>query len=81
MIWAIIIDGMMVGPWRVPEGVKMTVETNMPFLKKHLVPWFIRQRIAFKRTMKFMQDKVPFHSVKKTSEYFNRWLLCTDLAL
>ena len=39
IIWAGYIDGIIVGPWRVPIRVKITAETNMIFLKEHVNPW------------------------------------------
>ena len=65
----VIIDGIMVGPWRVPEGVKMIAETYIVFFKDHLKPWFKRQRITFKRTMMFIQGNAPSLSALKTSEH------------
>ena len=38
MIWSGIIDAIMVGPWRVQEGVKITGESYITVLKEHLEP-------------------------------------------
>ena len=70
MIWAGITDGIIVGPWRVSEGIQTTAETYIAFLKEHLDPWFKRQRITHRRTMMFMQtNATAYHSAKKTCEY------------
>ena len=47
MIWAGIIDGIMVCPWRVSEEIQITAEPYIVILKEHLEPWFNRKRIAF----------------------------------
>ena len=49
MIWAGIIDVIMVGPYRVSEGVKITAEKYIAFLKEHLDHRFKRQRITYSR--------------------------------
>ena len=54
MIWAGIIEGITVRPWRVYEGIQITAETYIEILKEHLEPWFKRSRIAFRRTMMFI---------------------------
>jgi len=61
MIWAGIIGGIMVGPWRVPEGTKITADAYIAFLKEHLESWLKRQRITFRRTIIFLQDNAPSH--------------------
>ena len=38
MIWAGIIGGIMVGPQKVPDGVKMNAHTYVALPKKHLQP-------------------------------------------
>ena len=45
MIWALIINGIMVRPLRVSEGIQITAETYIAILKELLEPWFKRQRI------------------------------------
>ena len=72
LIWALIIDGIMVRPWRVSEEIQITAETYIAILKEHLETWVKRQRIAFRRTIMFMQDNAPYHSAKKTSEYLQQ---------
>ena len=39
MIWAGIIGDELVGPFRVPDGLKLTAATYCEFLKKALEPW------------------------------------------
>lgn len=40
MFWAGIIGKELVGPFRVPEGVKMTSEKYVEFLTDHFLPWY-----------------------------------------
>ena len=42
MIWAGMIDDIIVGPWRVSEEKQITAETYIAILKEHLESWFKR---------------------------------------
>ena len=68
-IWAGIIGGVLVGPWRVPEGVKMTAETYIAFLQQNF-------EVTFKRMMILMQDNATSHVAKKTTVYLQLLGLC-----
>lgn len=72
MIWGGIIGKTLVGPWRVPDGVKMTADAYIAFMKEHLEPWMKRQRVAFRRAIVFMQDNAPSHAAHKTTEYLKQ---------
>ena len=76
MIWAGIIGGVLVGPWRVPEGVKMTAATYIAFLQQNFEPWFKKQKVTFKRMMILMQDNAPSHAAKKTTAYLQQLGFC-----
>lgn len=69
MIWACIIRGSMVSPWKVLHEVKMTVDVYIAFLTVYLEPWLKKQEFTFKPTIIFMQNNDPLHSTKKTTEY------------
>ena len=56
----------MVGPVRVSEGVKMSAETYIAFLKEYLEPWFKWLRITITRTMMLINDSAASHSAKKS---------------
>ena len=56
MIWAGIIGGVLGGPWKVPEVVKMTAATYIVFLQQNFEPWFKKQKVTLKRMMILMQD-------------------------
>ena len=38
MIWAAIIDGIMVGPWRISDEIQITAETYIAILKQNIEP-------------------------------------------
>ena len=40
MFWAGIICNELVGPWKAPEGVKITSVAYIGSSKEHLEPWF-----------------------------------------
>ncbi len=63
-------DGIMgrelVGPFRVPEGVKMTLAKYIEFLTDHFLLWYKKNR-AFRSKIIFMHDNAPSHAAKNTS--------------
>ena len=70
MFWAALIGNEVVGPFRVPDGLKMNAVTYTKFLKENFVPWYRRQRpAAFKKKIIFMQDNAPSHAARYTIEF------------
>lgn len=67
MFWAGIMGREIVGPFRIPDGVKMTSITYVEFLKEHFLPWFKRKNRAFRNKIIFMHDNAPCHAAKNTS--------------
>ena len=67
---------MMIDPWKVPSGLKVTADAYMALLKEHLQRWYERQTIAFKRTRIFMHDNAASRSEKKTAAYLKQMSLC-----
>ena len=65
MIWVEIIDNQIVGPFRVPDGVKMCAESYVDFLKKNFLPWYNMQPLAYKK-MIFMHDNANSHAARYT---------------
>ena len=43
MFWAGIVGGIMVGSWKVQDGVKMTSKAYVTFLNDNFQPWFKKQ--------------------------------------
>ncbi|KAG8009288.1 Transposable element Tc3 transposase [Nibea albiflora] len=67
MFWAGIMGREIVGPFRIPDGVKMTSIMYVEFLKEHFLPWFKKKNRAFRNTIIFMHDNAPSHAAKNTS--------------
>ena len=70
MIWAGIINNQIVGPFRVPDGVKMCAKSYVD-LQKNLrsgLRWYKKQPLALKRKMIFMHDNAPSHAAHYTRE-------------
>ncbi|CAI9602155.1 unnamed protein product, partial [Staurois parvus] len=57
----------LVGPFRVPEGVKMTSAKYVEFMADHSLPWYRRKNYAFRNKIIFMHDNAPSHAAKNTS--------------
>ncbi len=67
MFWAGIMGRELVGPFRVPEGVKMTSAKYIEFLTDHFLPWYKKKNCAFRSKIIFMHDNAPSHAAKNTS--------------
>ena len=75
MFWAGIIEDQMVGPVRVPEGVKVDSEAYCNLLEEAFFPWFEKLSPAKQRSLIFQQDNAPSHNSKFTTTYLrNRGL-------
>jgi len=69
MFWAAIVGNSLVGPFKVPDGVKMNSETYQQFLSDNFLPWYKSQSRAFKRKCLFMQDNAPSHASGATKQF------------
>ncbi len=67
IFWAGIMGRELVGPFRVPEGVKMTSAKYIEFLTDHFLPWYKKKNCAFCSKIIFMHDNAPSHAAKNTS--------------
>jgi transposase len=65
MIWGGIIGNELVGPFRVPEGVKLTSVTYCEFLKNALEPWL--DDLPLSQLKK--HDNAPSHAAKATTTF------------
>jgi transposase len=72
MFWAGIVGKELVGPFRVPDGVKLTSATYTDFLQQNVVPWYKKKKVTFKRKLVFMHDNAPSHSAKSTVQYLEK---------
>ncbi|CAJ0944585.1 unnamed protein product [Ranitomeya imitator] len=68
MFWAGITGKQLVGPFKVPEGVKMTSAKYVEFLTDNFLPWSKKQKRAFRIKIIFMHDNTPSHAAKNPSE-------------
>lgn len=66
MFWAGIIGKELVGPFKIPDGVKITSDSYVQFLKENFLPWFKKKTRSFKGKMIFMHDNAPSHAAKNT---------------
>lgn len=69
MLWAGIIDGEVVGPTLVQDGVKINSVNYCALLDECLVPWLHDQTLDLRKKLVFMQDNAPSHSAKATKAY------------
>ena len=72
MFWAGIVGETLVGPFKVPEGVKITSDAYIKFLTKNFIPWYKKQPLQFKRKAILMHDGAPSHSAKKTVAFLEK---------
>lgn len=73
MIWAGIINNQIVGPFRVPDGVKMNAESYVAFLKENFISWYKKQPLSLKRKMIFMHDNAPSHAARYTCDALTKF--------
>ena len=62
-----LVGTLKVGPFRVPEGVKMTSVKYVEFLTDHFLPWYKKKNRAFRNKIIFMHDNAPSHAARNTS--------------
>ena len=66
MIWAGIIGDKLVGPVRVPQGVKLSSATYCQFLKNVLEPWLEEVSLTRLKKVVFMHGNAPCNATKAT---------------
>ena len=59
----------LLGPFRVPEGVKLTSQAYIQFLDEHLSPWLYNLPLLRRRQLIFMHDNAPSHAAKATTSF------------
>ena len=70
MFWAGIIGETLVGPFLVPDGLKMNSANYCQFLNDNLLPWLNSQNDTLRNDIIFQQDNAPSHA----SRYTKAWL-------
>lgn len=76
MIWPGIIIGIMVDPWGIADGRKITTDVYIDFLKQHVISWLKMQRFSFRGTIVYMQDNAPSLSAHKTRDKLQKFGFC-----
>jgi hypothetical protein len=71
MIWGGIIGNATIGPFRVPEGLKLSSATYSPFLKNSLEPWFDNLPLATLNKIIFMHENALSHAAKATTQFLH----------
>lgn len=71
MIWAGIIGDRLVGPVRVPDGVKITSTSYCDMLKEVLEPWLDDIPLSLLQNLIFMHDNAPSHSARSTTVFLD----------
>lgn len=61
-----------IGPFRVPDGVKLTSSAYVKFRKDNFLPWYRKQRGLSKKQFVFMQDNASSRSAKATAEFLRK---------
>ena len=69
MIWGGIIGNAVIGPLRVPDGLKLSSATYYQFLKNPLEPWLDNLPLATLKKIIFMHDNAPSHAAKATTQF------------
>lgn len=71
MFWAGIIGDSLVGPFLVPDGLKMNSANYCQFLNDNFIPWLNSQNDNLRNNLIFQQDNAPSHA----SRYTKQWLV------
>lgn len=58
MLWGGRRDGELVGPWQIPDGVKMTAQTYIDLLKADMQSKFMKKPNAFRKMMILLHNNV-----------------------
>jgi hypothetical protein len=69
MFWAGLYGSTVVGPFRVPDGVKMKSADYTAFLTMNFLPWYRSLPVSKKKSLVFMQDNAPSHASLHTKTF------------
>jgi transposase len=69
MFWAGIVGNTLIGPFKVPQGVKLNAERYCELLDEDLIPWLNKQTVTLKRKLIFQHDNAPSHRAKYTTHW------------
>ena len=69
MIWAGIIGNEIVGPFLIPDRLKMNSANYCTFLDENFMPWLNSQDFGIKESIIFQQDNAPSHASRFTKSW------------
>ena len=72
MFWARILEDTLIGPYQIPENIKISSETYISILKKFVTPFLSKKN---DQNFVFMHDNAPVHTSKKTSYFLSKNLV------
>ena len=72
MFWAGIKGDQLLGPFRVPEGVKINSEAYIDLLNISFLPWYNKLKRSEKSKLIFMQDNARAHTAKSTISFLEK---------
>ena len=68
MIWGRIIGNAIIGPFRVPEGLKLSSATYWQFPKNSLEPWLDNLPLATLKKIIFMHDMIMHRPMQQRQQ-------------
>ena len=78
MFWAGIQGSEIIGPYMVPEGVKINAKAYCELLDQFLFPWLENQPLLRRRKLIFQHDNAPAHKAKFTTNWLNNYSFGKD---
>jgi transposase len=72
MFWAGLYGSILLGPFRVADGVKMNSHGYTDFLTTHFLPWYRSLPAVKRKSFVFMQDNAPSHASKHTKAFLEK---------
>ena len=70
MFWAGIKNNEIIGPFKVPQGVKIDSKGYCQILSDFLIPWLDDRTLPERKSLVFQQDNAPAHKLLHTELVF-----------
>ena len=70
MFWAGVVGDNLIGPFRLPDGVKMDSRCYIKFMADNFNLWYYSRNREFKQKCTFMHGNAPAHARVKTYQRF-----------
>ena len=74
MFWTALIGKVEIGPFLVPDGLKMTAQSYTKFLEDNFIPCMMYHKqhpASFKKKIIFMQDNAPLHAARTLYDFLS----------